>query len=52
MDSNNCSGYNFVALAASLALLISQEFETEELNILAAFFSAVGDNIAIIAASK
>ena len=52
MDSNNCSGFNFIALAASLAILISQEFETDELNILAAFFSAVGDNLAIIAASR
>lgn len=52
MDSNNCSGYNFVALASSLAILISQEFDTDELNVLAAFFSAVGDNLAIIAASR
>ena len=52
MESNNCSGYNFIALAVSFAILISQEFETDELNILAAFFSAVGDNLAIIAASK
>ena len=52
MDSNNCSGFNLVALASSLAILISQEFETDELNILAAFFSALGDNIAIIAASN
>ena len=49
---NNCSGYDFIGLAASLAILISKEFETEELNVLAAFFSAVGDNLAIIAASK
>ena len=52
MDSIDCSGYNFIALAASLAILIGQEFETDELNILAAFFSALGDNIAIIAASR
>ena len=52
MDYNNCSGSNLIALAASLAILISQEFETDELNVLAAFFSAVGDNIAIIAASR
>ena len=52
MDSNNCSGYNFITLAASLAILISQEFETDELNVLAAFFSAVGDNLGIIAASR
>ncbi len=52
MYSNNCSGFNLIALASSLAILISQEFETDELNILAAFFSALGDNIAIIAASN
>ena len=52
MDSNNCSGYNLVSLAASLAILISKEFDTDELNILAAFFSAVGDNLGIIAASR
>ncbi|MBQ2835501.1 MAG: hypothetical protein IJE68_01520 [Clostridia bacterium] len=49
MDSNGC---NFIALASSLAILISQEFETDDLNVLAAFFSALGDNIAIIAASR
>lgn len=49
MDSNS---YNFIALAGSLAILISQEFETDDLNVLAAFFSALGDNIAIIAASR
>lgn len=52
MDSNNCSGCNFIAIASSLAILIGNEFETDDLNLLAAFFSALGDNIAIIAASK
>ena len=52
MKSNNYSGYDFIALASSLAILISKEFETTELNLLAAFFSALGDNIAIIAASN
>ena len=52
MDCNNNSGFNLVALASSLAILISEEFETNDLNVLAAFFSAVGDNIAIIAASR
>ena len=49
MDSN---GYNFIALASSLAIIISKEFTTDDLNVLAAFFSALGDNIAIIAASR
>lgn len=52
MNSNNCSGHNFIALASSLAILIGEEFETDNLNVLAAFFSALGDNIAIIAASR
>ena len=49
MDSNGC---NFIALASSLAILISQEFETDDLNVLAAFFSGVGDNLEIIASSR
>ena len=49
MDSN---GYNFIALASSLAIFISKDVETDDLNVLAAFFSALGDNIAIIAASR
>lgn len=49
MDSNGC---NLIALASSLAIFISKEVETDNLNILAAFFSALGDNIAIIAASR
>lgn len=52
MNSNDCSGFNLVALASSLAILISENFETDELDVLAAFFSALADNIAIIAASR
>ena len=52
MNYNDCSDSNLVALASSLAILISKDFETDELNVLAAFFSAVGDNLAIIAASR
>ena len=52
MDCDNNSGFNLVLLASSLAILISEEFDTDELNILAAFFSALGDNIALIAASR
>ena len=52
MNSNDCSGFNLVALASSLAILISKDFETDELVILAAFFTALADNLAIIAASR
>lgn len=52
MNSNDCSGYNLIALASSLAILIGEQFDTDDLNVLAAFFSALGDNIAIIAATR
>lgn len=52
MDSNNCSGNNLIALASSLAILISNEVDTDELNILAAFFTALGDNLALISATR
>lgn len=52
MDSNNCSGANLIGLASSLAILISEQFDADELNILASFFSALGDNLGIIAACK
>lgn len=49
---NDCSGSNLVALASALAILISEDFDTDELTILGAFFTALGDNLALIAASK
>ena len=52
MDSNNCSGANLIALVSSLAIIIVEQFDAEELSILAAFFTALGDNMALLAASK
>ena len=57
MNYNDCSGFNLVALASSLAILISKESSngevtSEQLVILAAFFTALADNLAIIAASR
>ena len=37
MNSNNCSGNNLIALASSLAVVIGNEYDTNELSILAAF---------------
>lgn len=51
-NSNNCSGYSLVGLAASLAIFISENVDSDNLDILASFFSAVGDNLGIIATSK
>ena len=54
-NSNNncsCSGLDLIALASSLAILISKNADTDDLNILSSFFSALGDNIALIATSR
>ena len=56
MDSKsnckNCSGYNLVGLAASLAVVISEQFDADDLAILAAFVTALGDNLALLASTK
>ena len=49
MNISNLSGSNLIALASSLAVLISQDLTSDELGSLAAFFSALGDNLAILA---
>ena len=52
MKSNNCSGNNLIALASSLAMLIANDLDTDDLSILAAFFTALGDNLALIATTR
>lgn len=49
MYLNNFSGLNLIGLACSLAILISENLTTEEIGTLSAFFTALGDNLAIIA---
>ena len=51
MNLSNLSGSNLIVLASSLAILIAQDLTTDEIGILAAFFSALGDNLALILAS-
>ena len=51
MNLSNLSGSNLIALASSLAILISQDLTTDEIGLLAAFFSALGDNLALSIAS-
>lgn len=43
------SGCELVYLASSFSLAISQGLDCDDINLLASFFSAVGDNLAIIA---
>ena len=49
MNLSNLSGSNLIAFASSLAILISQDLTTDEIGLLATFFSALGDNLAILA---
>lgn len=42
---NRCE---LIALASSLAISIGQNVSSDEANLLAAFFSALGDNLAIL----
>ena len=51
MNLSNLSGSNLIALASSLAILISQDLTSDEIGLLAAFFSALGDNLALLIAS-
>lgn len=52
MENSNCSGCDFVSLAASVAIFISKQVDSDKLDILASFFSALGDNLGIISATK
>ena len=48
----NCYGNNLVVFAAAFALKISQGMSADEINILGALFSVVGDQLALLAATK
>lgn len=45
-DFSRCE---LIALSSTLAIAMSNEFSKEDLAILAAFFSSLGDNLAILA---
>ena len=49
MRFNNLSSSNLIGLSSSLAILISEELTVDEISVLAAFFTTLGDNLAIIA---
>ena len=51
MCISDLSGCNLIGLASSLAIMIAQDLSTEEIGILSAFFSALGDNLALIIAT-
>lgn len=53
-SNNNCSsaGFDLVGVSSSLAVFISKNVELEDLGILAALFTTIGDNLALIATSR
>ena len=52
--NNNCSsaGFDLVGISSSLSIFISKNVELENLGILAALFTTIGDNLALIATSR
>lgn len=46
------NGNEWVVLASSMAIAIAEKQSTENLNTLANFFNALGDNLSIIAAQR
>ena len=48
----NIPGGELVYAAATFSVAIAQEYDLDDINILAGFFSAVGDGLAVIAAQK
>ena len=53
-NNNTCSsaGFDLIGLSSSLAILISQSVQLEDLDILAAFLTSLADNITLIATSR
>lgn len=50
--TNNCFGYELIGLSSSLSIAISKEFNSEDLGILGAFFTTLGDNLALLSVTK
>ena len=49
---SNLSGCEWIAIASSFAIILSQGLSTDEIGILANFFSSLGDNLNILASTK
>ena len=47
-----CSGSDLVLLAASVAIALAEDLSAVEIGILAGLFTAIGDNLTIIATKK
>lgn len=49
MDLNNFNGCELIALASTISIIIGENNSIENISTLSALFSAIGDNLAIIA---
>ena len=52
MNTISNSGKNLIGLSSSVAILISENLSTEDIALLGAFFTTVGDNLSLIAAAS
>ena len=52
MNTNSLSGCNLLGISSTLAITLSQNLSTEEIGILGAFFTSLGDNLALLAITK
>lgn len=52
MCFSDFSSCNLIGIASSLAIAVGEDIDADELAVLAAFFTAFADNLAIIAAKK
>lgn len=51
MNINNISSCELISLASTLAIIIGKNITSDEANLLASFFSAIGNNLGIIAST-
>lgn len=52
MCLNNLSSCELIGLASRLAIFLGENLSADELNIISAFVTSLGDNLALIAATK
>ena len=53
-SNNKCSsaGFDLIGLSSSLAIFTSKNMDADDLGILGAFFTTLGDNLSLIATSR
>lgn len=49
---DNCYGEKLIALSSAIAFKISQTYSLEEIEVLAALFTMLGDQLALLSVTK